>query len=122
MFDDALTSFDLGCAEWEYTLTLIALCVGATLVGIVNRTSRLLDTYYVRGDWPGIVHREDTGPGTVCGPCGHHLAVHDRATGRCCHGTPLDHLALIIALPMPLMFRDLVQAPGCPCRLKGRRG
>ncbi|NYH51316.1 hypothetical protein HNR06_000905 [Nocardiopsis arvandica] len=121
MFDIAWSAFDLGCVEWEYALTLTVLCVTATLVGIVNRTSRLLQTYYVEARWPGVVHREETGPGTVCGLCGHHLAVHDRATGRCCYGTPLDHLAMVIALPMPLVLRDMLQQTGCPCRLNGKR-
>ncbi|WP_159944934.1 hypothetical protein [Nocardiopsis sp. FR6] len=110
-----------GCVEWGYTLTLAVLCVIATLVGIVNRASRLLRTYYVQARWPGVVHREETGPGTVCGLCGHHLAVHDRATGRCCHGTPIDHLAMVIALPLPLAVRGMLQQAGCPCRLNTRR-
>ncbi|WDZ90559.1 hypothetical protein [Nocardiopsis sp. HUAS JQ3] len=121
MFDVAWTVFDLDCLEWEYALALTGLCVTVTLIGIVNRTSHLLSTYYVRGQWPGMVHHDERGPGTICGPCGHHLAAHDRATGRCCHGTPLDHLAMIIALPMPLLVRDMLQQAGCPCRLKGKR-
>ncbi|WP_159944606.1 hypothetical protein [Nocardiopsis sp. FR6] len=121
MFDVAWSFFGLDCVEWEYTLTLTALCVTTTLVGIVNRTSRLLNTYYVRGDWPGMVHYSERGPGTLCGVCGHHLAVHDRATGRCCHGIPLDHLAMVIALPMPLLLREVLQQAGCPCRLSGKR-
>ncbi|OLT24911.1 hypothetical protein BJF83_23575 [Nocardiopsis sp. CNR-923] len=111
----------LGCVEWEYTLVLSALCVTVTLVGVVNRAHRLLRTYYLANRWPGVVHREDTGPGTVCGECGHRLAVHDAATGRCCHGTPLGHLAVIIALPLPLLVRDMVQEAGCPCRLQEPR-
>ncbi|MCY9785166.1 hypothetical protein KIK06_14875 [Nocardiopsis sp. EMB25] len=117
MFDGMWPWTDLGCVEWEYTVVLVALCVTVTLVGVVNRTHRLLRTYYVQNRWPGIVHREDKGPGTVCGVCGHHLAVHDAVTGRCCHGTPLDHLAVIIALPLPLLVRDMVQEAGCACRL-----
>jgi hypothetical protein len=121
VFDVFQPGFDLGYVEWEYALVLAVLCVTVTLVGVVNRTSRLLRAYYVQNRWPGVVHREETGPGTVCGLCGHHLSVHDRATGRCCHGTPLDHLALVIALPMPLLVRDMVQQAGCPCRLNTRR-
>ncbi|RKS04961.1 hypothetical protein DFP74_0541 [Nocardiopsis sp. Huas11] len=112
---------DPGCVGWGYALVLASLCVIAILVGVVNRTARLLQTYYVEARWPGIVHREEMGPGTICGPCGHHLAVHDRATGRCCHGTPLDRLAVVIALPMPLLLRDMLQQAGCPCRLQVKR-
>lgn len=121
MFAVAWTVLDPGCVEWKYALTLTTLCVTATLIGTVNRTSRLLDTYYVRGQWPGLFHPSERGPGTLCGQCGHHLTVHDRATGRCCHGTPIDHLAMIIALPMPLLLRDLLQQKGCPCHLTTKR-
>lgn len=117
----AQTAVDPGCLEWEYALVLTTLCVILSLVGIVNRTRRLLDTYYVRGAWPGMLHPSEKGPGTLCGVCGHHLTVHDRATGRCCYGTPLDHLATIIALPVPLLVRDMLQKAGCPCRLSGSR-
>lgn len=107
---------------WEHLLLLVAglcgACVIATLYGTITRAHRLLQTYYVRGDWPGMVHHTETGPGTVCGACGHHLAVHDRATGRCWHGTPMDFLAVCIALPLPRRVRALAQQPGCPCRLR----
>lgn len=88
------------------------------LLGTLSRTHRLLQIYYVRGDWPGMVHHTEKGPGTVCGACGHHLAVHDRFTGRCCYGTPMELLAVCIALPLPRRVRTLVQQPGCACQLR----
>ncbi|GAA1115405.1 hypothetical protein NE857_26055 [Nocardiopsis exhalans] len=98
----------------------VALCgasVAATLCGLTVRAHRLLQTYYVRGDWPGMVHLTEKGPGTVCGVCGHHLSVHDRFTGQCCHGTPMGLLAVCIALPLPRPVRALAQRAGCGCRL-----
>ncbi|MGW5878801.1 hypothetical protein ACWFMI_19865 [Nocardiopsis terrae] len=115
----------LGCVSWEQALILTAgvsgACVVAILFGILTRTHRLLHTYYVRGGWPGMVHHTEKGPQAVCGVCGHHLAVHDRSTGRCCHGTPMDLLAVCIALPLPLPVRAFVQQAGCPCRLRPDR-
>ncbi len=109
------------CPDWGTALLLAGACVLVTLAGTVARTARLLDRYYVQGDWPGMVHHSERGPGTLCGHCGHHLTAHDRATGRCCHSLPLDRLAAIITLPMPLPLRGLVQRAGCPCRIGHRR-
>ncbi|WP_051415677.1 hypothetical protein [Nocardiopsis sp. CNT312] len=108
------------CVGWDYTLALTGLCVTLALVGTVNRARRLLQDYYVDDGWPGMVHRSERGPGTVCG-CGHHLAVHDKRTGRCCHGIGLDRLALLLALPFPPLVRDMLQEAGCSCRREVHR-
>lgn len=115
MFDAVWPWTGLGCVEWGYALTLAGLCVSATLVGVVNRTSRLLRAYYAGGHWPGMAHYAERGPAAVCG-CGHHLSVHDPGTGRCCHGLAVDHLALLVTLPLPPLLREMAQRPGCPCR------
>lgn len=106
----------LGCVSRETALCTVSVVV--TLFGTTARAHRLLNTYYVRGDWPGMVHLDEKGPGAVCGVCGHHLSVHDRSTGRCCYGTPMEVLAVCIALPLPRRVRALVQKPGCACRLR----
>ncbi|WP_201294930.1 MULTISPECIES: hypothetical protein [unclassified Nocardiopsis] len=100
--------------EWEYALALAALTLMTAVVGVINRLGCLVQRYYVDGGWPGLAHYRDLSAQVVCW-CGHHLSVHDADTGRCCHGLPLDHLATVIALPLPPLVCDLVQWPGCPC-------
>ena len=112
----------LGCVSGKQALALTfgasGVCVATTVFGFITRAHRLLGTYYRAGDWPGREHCAGTGPGTLCGVCGHPLAAHDRATGRCCHGTPMELLAVCIALPLPRSVRATVQQSGCPCRLR----
>jgi hypothetical protein len=114
MFDLMLRGTELGYVEWGYALVLVVLTSTAAVVGVINRLGRLIQRYYVDGDWPGLAHYRDLSTRAVC-RCGHHLSVHDADTGRCCHGLPLDHLATVIALPLPPLVRDLMQRPGCPC-------
>ena len=121
MSDVVWAALDPECPGWAYAMVLATLCVTATLVGVVNRTHRLLRAYYLEGDWPGMVQHDERGPGTCCEVCGHHLSVHDRGTGRCCYGTPLERVAIILALPLPLLVRDMLQQAGCPCHRIGQR-
>ena len=114
MSDVVRTVFAFHCEGLGYAVVLAALCVTATLIGVVNRTNRLLRAYFIDGDWSELVHHP--GPGARCDACGHHLGVHDRSTGRCCYGTAQEHLAVLIALPLPPLVRDMLQQAGCSCR------
>lgn len=115
MLDVVQTVFAFDCQGLGHAVVLAALCVTATLVGVVNRTHRLLNAYFIEGEWPGITRETGPGLGTRCHGCGHHLSMHDHATGRCCYGTPLGHVAIILALPLPLLVRDMLQQAGCSC-------
>lgn len=124
MFDFAylyLTAWLARVSEVPAPLLTVALIGAGTVIalfGIRARVRRLLHTYYVRRDWPGMAHLLEEGPESVCEECEHLLAVHDRNTGRCCVGTGLVLLAVCLALPLPRPVRALVQRPGCACRLR----
>lgn len=114
------SSFDYLAAGRELLRDLLHLGRWAILIvcPLILRVHALLRMIVLPSAWPGMVHFTENGPGTSCESCGHHLAAHDRATGRCCHGTSLDVIAVWIVLPLPRAVRALMQRDGCKCRLR----